>query len=672
MRRKIFALTLIMLSLLTIFVAGCNVKISYTIEFYSDGEIYKTVSTDGEVIEMPKDPKKEGFVFDGWYTEEDGKGDKLTINTILDQPLSENVNLKVYANFLEVFEVTFKQKTENDEIEETVSVVEGEKVEEREVTYIPNDMLFGGWYLESNNKKYDFNKGVTANITLYAYYESKFVNVTFDFKAEGLENITSSVERYTKISKPETTQNGDDILVGWYTDESLLNEFDFESEITGEITLYAKWKLESWKMDFSSYSTASISGRYTLKDDKGNKYLQYKFEDGQATSTAGADAFGRATFNLGSSSPYIANQGVTYVITFKYKVVEATGANPRLNGVLCPKFSTWGGGSTQFGSSIDLGAPSNEWKTGSIALAPTIKVESANHLGFGVNGDATVLFDDFEIKPDVDIANIYGTTLITFDSNGGTEIDAIGGNPGEKIILPTQKPRRSGYIFKGWYTDMTYTTKFAETVYGEDNIQLVAAWALAKLNENFEDLPISVQTQGISGAYTYYKDGVTGFDKANVKDGSSSILRKADVTGTKGFTLCRDASMTLDEGSQYTLTLYVKPTNVGNAAGTINLISMSTNTSVAVPDATDVITTVGELKAGEWQKITYTFTAKKQFVGISSSEGNEIYFDAADINLTGYVGTDTGDASVSPIIIALMVVLAAGALLVTDKKVFSK
>ena len=66
MRRKIFALTLVVLSILTVFVAGCNVKISYTIEFYSDGEIYKTVSTDGEVIEMPKDPKKEGLVFDGW------------------------------------------------------------------------------------------------------------------------------------------------------------------------------------------------------------------------------------------------------------------------------------------------------------------------------------------------------------------------------------------------------------------------------------------------------------------------------------------------------------------------------------------------------------------------------------------------------------------------------
>lgn len=475
-----------------------------------------------------------------------------------------------------------------------------------------------------------------------------------------------------KIVMPTDPTLSSHTFLGWYTDKQLSNKFTDTTFGTEDVTLYAKWKLEDWKMDFSVYSEASISGRFNVLDNKGNKYLQYKFEDGQATSTAGPTAYGRATFNLGNTSPYLANQGVTYIITFKYKVIEVTGTNPKINGVLCPKFSTWGGGSQNFGTAADLGAPTEEWRNGTLTLTPNNSMGSANHLGFCVNGDATVLFDDFEIKPDIDLANIYGTTIISFDSNGGSEIDAIGGNPGEKIVLPTQKPKRAGYIFKGWYTDKTCTQKFSETVFGEDSIQLVAGWALGKLTESFEELPISIQTQGISGAYTYYKDSVAGFDKANVKEGASSILRKADVTGTKGFTLCRDATMTLDEGSQYTLTMYVKPTNVGNAAGTINLISMSTNTSVGVPDATEVITTVGELKAGEWQKISYTFTAKKQFIGISSSEGNEIYFDAANVNIVGYVGTDTGDSSVSPFIIALMVVLAAGALLVTGKKVFSK
>ena len=467
-------------------------------------------------------------------------------------------------------------------------------------------------------------------------------------------------------------------FLGWYTDKNFNNKFTATTYSDEDVELFAKWqKVADWKMDFDShdYNTGGMSGRYTLKKENGNRYLHYRYEDAAtslvAPSISPADAYGRTTFNLGSNEPYIINPAVTYVVTFKYKVVEVTGANPKIRGLTSAKLSTWVDGVEQSGP-VDLGGASTEWKTGTFSVKPNPKPATANFFGFAVNGDATILFDDFVITPDIDFTNIYGTTVISFNTNGGSKIDAIGGNPGETIYMPTKKPTRSGYIFKGWYVDSTLSTKFTDTVFGDESMQLVAGWALGRLNEGFEDLPISIQTQGISGAYVYYKNGVAGYDPANVKDGTSSIYRKADVAGSKAFTLCRDASMTLDVGSQYTLTMYVKPTNVGDAAGTINLVSMSTNTSISVPDATDVITTVGELKAGEWQKVTYTFTAKEQFIGISSSEGNDLYFDAVNINVVGYTGSDTGDTSVSPIIIAMMVLLAAGALLVTGKKVFSK
>ena len=120
------------------------------------------------------------------------------------------------------------------------------------------------------------------------------------------------------------------------------------------------------------------------------------------------------------------------------------------------------------------------------------------------------------------------------------------------------------------------------------------------------------------------------------------------------------------------MTFYVKPEAVVDAAGTISLIGMSANTGIAAPKSTNVITTVGELKAGEWQKVSYTFTADNKYVGISTTAGNNLYLDSFNITLKGYTGTTTGDSSVSPVIIALMVILAAGALVVTGKKVFEK
>jgi len=40
------------------------------------------------------------------------------------------------------------------------------------------------------------------------------------------------------------------------------------------------------------------------------------------------------------------------------------------------------------------------------------------------------------------------------------------------------------------------------------------------------------------------------------------------------------------------------------------------------------------------------------------------------VTLHGYTGSSTGDSSVSPLVILMMVVLAAGALTVTGKKIF--
>lgn len=47
-----------------------------------------------------------------------------------------------------------------------------------------------------------------------------------------------------KASKPSDPTKEDNIFKGWYTDPELTNEFDFDSEITGDITLYAKWQFD--------------------------------------------------------------------------------------------------------------------------------------------------------------------------------------------------------------------------------------------------------------------------------------------------------------------------------------------------------------------------------------------------------------------------------------------
>ena len=79
--------------------------VKFKVEFIVDGEVYKTVSTSDESeIEIPKNPEKEGFEFDGWYLDEGKWDDPFTANSLLDTPISDDMVLKVYAKFIPVVE----------------------------------------------------------------------------------------------------------------------------------------------------------------------------------------------------------------------------------------------------------------------------------------------------------------------------------------------------------------------------------------------------------------------------------------------------------------------------------------------------------------------------------------------------------------------------------------
>ena len=95
---------LLLLSLCISMLFSCS-GIKFKVEFIVDGEVYKTVSTrDKSEIKIPKNPKKEGFDFDGWYLDDGRWNDKFTAKALLDTPISEDMVLKVYAKFVPITE----------------------------------------------------------------------------------------------------------------------------------------------------------------------------------------------------------------------------------------------------------------------------------------------------------------------------------------------------------------------------------------------------------------------------------------------------------------------------------------------------------------------------------------------------------------------------------------
>lgn len=463
-------------------------------------------------------------------------------------------------------------------------------------------------------------------------------------------------------------------FVAWYTDKNLTTPYTGTSFGTEDITLYAKWKSTAFVVDFSDYNKSNPAARAKfVTGEDGNDYLDWWVQ--YATSNTGDTGTHYRVMLNKSNVHYQVAEGLEYTMTFKYKLLEGTvsvGAvtNGKLNG-----WADYKDQNTGNGTHVTLSkANPDEWQTATVSFIASPLNKNGTYLSIGIANHGHVLIDDVSVVCNTNVMNLYGSSRVFFNANGGETVDPISGEPGEAFgTLPT--PTRAGYMFNGWFIDEKCETPLTATTYGEEDITLYADWIIGKFSENFEDFPVSVSATGLGGGHkiyntTNFKDS---YDKANVKGGSASLYRDGTSKGTKAFTLCRDTAYALTKGKQYTLTFYVKPTDVTAAEGTIALIGMANNTTgINSPSSTSVITTVGALKVGEWQQISYTFTASDKYIGIQTTTGNSMYFDNVTVTLKGYTGTTTGDASVNPVFIVMMVVLAAGALIVTGKKVYSK
>ncbi|MCR5013016.1 MAG: InlB B-repeat-containing protein, partial [Lachnospiraceae bacterium] len=142
-----------------------------------------------------------------------------------------------------VYTVTFEENG-HGEAPNTQTVTSGDKATK------PSDptadgYTFGGWYKEAGcQNKYDFNTAVTESITLYAKWTQNppgTYTVTFDPNGHGTAPETQTVTSGATASKPSDPTADAYTFGGWYTEKECKNAYDFNTTVTANITLYAKW-----------------------------------------------------------------------------------------------------------------------------------------------------------------------------------------------------------------------------------------------------------------------------------------------------------------------------------------------------------------------------------------------------------------------------------------------
>ena len=143
---------------------------------------------------------------------------------------------------------------------------------------------FSGWYAEkSGGRQFDFKKGITSDMTLYAHWSSNsssgggggsyvppsttYYTVTFNLNYNGAGVYqTQQVTDGGTVSAPADLDRPGYTFTGWYTDPGAKLPFDFTTPVTSNITLYAGWNQNIDNLEDDEIDRGDIEDMITSGD----------------------------------------------------------------------------------------------------------------------------------------------------------------------------------------------------------------------------------------------------------------------------------------------------------------------------------------------------------------------------------------------------------------------
>ncbi|MDR2866919.1 MAG: InlB B-repeat-containing protein [Methanomassiliicoccaceae archaeon] len=114
---------------------------------------------------------------------------------------------------------------------------------------VKDGFIFGGWYTdETLENAWDFADPVTGEMTLFAKWEdgTRELGVWVTYYTDGGSDIADEwvlVGEY--VTQPDDPTKDGFVFVGWYTDETLENAWDFADPVKESMTLFVKWNSEA-------------------------------------------------------------------------------------------------------------------------------------------------------------------------------------------------------------------------------------------------------------------------------------------------------------------------------------------------------------------------------------------------------------------------------------------
>ena len=182
---------------------------------------------------------------------------------------------------------TITLKLENDMSGKNLAIVH-ETHNGDEITGYEYELIDATYNEENNTITFETNS--FSNYAIVSKESTETTKYTVHFDSNGGSQVEDKeVTAGNSIAEPTAPTNGDKVFDGWFEDETLTTRFDFNTPITSNVTLYAKWidKEESDNFETEKYTITDSSGNViSFTEEKEREftlniidYLTFSLED---------------------------------------------------------------------------------------------------------------------------------------------------------------------------------------------------------------------------------------------------------------------------------------------------------------------------------------------------------------------------------------------------------
>ncbi|RJE88885.1 hypothetical protein D3P07_13065 [Paenibacillus sp. 1011MAR3C5] len=466
--------------------------ISYTVVYDSTGgsAIASETVKYGDSIAIPDQPTKKGYTFEGWYTDKE-----LTESYDFNLPVTGDLSL--FASWsINLYTITFDAGTV--ELATQIKRYGSEygkgadgSMEER--LPIPSKLgySFGGWYADA---------GATGPVitdltivteardhTLHAKWTINSLTVSYD--SNGGSTVVSESVKYGDVAAvPDQPTKAGYTFAGWFTDKELTEGYDFSLPVTGDITLYAAWLVNSYTVAYESNGGSAVASE--------------RVDDGKSAAEPASPTKAGYTF-----AGWFTDKELTESYDFSLPV---TGDITLYAAWLINNYTVAyqsNGGSTVVSESLKYGdaaaVPDEPTKAGYTFAGWFTDKELTESYDFSlpVTDDLTLHAKWTEPTPSTPISY-----TITYESNGGSAVASERVEDGKMAAEPAP-PTKAGYTFAGWFTDKELTESYNSSLPVTGDITLYAKWA--------EPTPSTPDSYTV----TYESNGGSAVASERVEDG---------------------------------------------------------------------------------------------------------------------------------------------------------